>query len=152
MTEQEFKFRTRKFALDVIHFIDELPRDRVTDHLARQLLRSGTSVGTNYRAACRGRSDAEMAAKLGIFEEEADECIYWLDLLVDADRANPERVAALSQEAHELISIVVTSIKTLRTRMGRSLQVRELASSYRIAEWDDAVLSPDIQSTIHNQK
>src|SRR5688572_13768201 len=84
MTETEFKQRTKRFALQVIDFCEELPRNRTCDVLGKQLLRSGTSVGANYRAACRGRSVAEVLAKLGNVEEEADESMYWLELLEES--------------------------------------------------------------------
>ncbi len=80
------KARTKKFALQIIEFVDELPRNRVCDHVGRQLLRCGTSVAANYRAACRGKSSADFVAKLGIVEEEADECCFWLELLMESHR------------------------------------------------------------------
>ena len=82
--EQAFKNRTKQFALGVVKFVESLPRARVADVLGRQLLRSGTSVGANYRAACRGRSTSDVVAKLGIVEEEADESVYWMELLVES--------------------------------------------------------------------
>jgi len=85
--------------------------------IARQLLKSATSVGANYRAACRGRSDAEFVAKLGIVEEEADESAYWMEVLVEAEIVKQEMVANLWQEANEIVAMVVASIKTTRARM-----------------------------------
>ena len=73
MTKDELKRRTRRFALDVIRLVDSLPRSRTTEVIGRQLLRSATSVGANYRATCRARSSAEFVSKMGIVEEEADE-------------------------------------------------------------------------------
>ena len=84
MNEQVFKQRTKKLALWIIELVEALPRGRTADVIARQLLRSATSVGANYRAACRGKSAADVLAKLAIVEEEADETAYWLELLIEA--------------------------------------------------------------------
>jgi len=111
------KKRTKAFGLRVIRVTESLPRDRRTaDVIGRQLLRAGTSVGANYRAACRARSAAEFVAKLGIVEEEADESIYWLEMLVEAGLMPSERVANLMQVAQEILAITVASIKTARGR------------------------------------
>lgn len=116
MDEQTFKDRTRKFAPEVVRLVEALPRTRTADVLGRQLLRAGTSVGANYRAACRGRSTSDVVAKLGIVEEEADESAYWMELLVGSAVVSAERVQPLKKEANELIAMTVTSIKTLRNR------------------------------------
>ena len=116
MDEQTFKDRTRRFALAVIGLVEALPRTRTADVLGRQLLRCGTSVGANYRAACRGRSAADVISKLSIVEEEADESIFWLDLLIDARVVSANHAAALKKEANELVTMTVASIKTLRRR------------------------------------
>jgi four helix bundle protein len=114
--EKTFKHRTRRFALDVIRLVESLPRGRGSEVIGRQLLRCGTSVGANYRAACRARSVADMIAKLAIVEEEADESIYWLDLLFDSKIAPEDRLRTLRNEANELVAMTVASIKTLRNR------------------------------------
>lgn len=114
MTERQFKKRTRSFALRVIQLVEALPERRTASVLGRQLLRSGTSVGANYRAACRGRSRADMKAKLAIVEEELDESLYWIRLLVDAGIITEHRVDALLDEGEALLSMVVSSIRTLR--------------------------------------
>ena len=111
----DLKERTKKFALRTIKLVEALPRTRTGDVLGRQLLRSGTSVGANYRAACRARSDAEFRAKLGIVEEEADESVFWLELITDSGLMKPPRTTELLKEAHELTAIMVSSIKTSRT-------------------------------------
>jgi four helix bundle protein len=98
----------------VIRLVRSLPRDVVANTLGKQLLRSATSVGANYRAACRARSSAEFRAKLGICEEEADESIYWIELLVDANLVPQEKVEPLLKEANEILAIIVASIKTSR--------------------------------------
>ncbi len=84
--------------------------------IGRQLLRAGTSVGANYRAACRGKSTSDVVAKLSIAEEEADESIHWVELLVEAGVVTPNRIDAMKKEANELLAMTVASIKTLRTR------------------------------------
>lgn len=107
--------RTKSFTLDVIRLTQSLPKDKVSDVLGKQLLRAGTSVGANYRAACRGRSRADFISKLGIVEEEADEVIYWLELLEESGLLRSAITAKLKKEANELLSIIVASIKTARS-------------------------------------
>jgi four helix bundle protein len=116
MDEKAFKDRTKQFALRVIEFVEALPKSRTADVLGRQLIRSGTSVGANYRAACRGRSTADVISKLSIVEEEADESAYWLELLVESHLVSNAQVADLLREANEIVAMTVTSIKTLRRR------------------------------------
>ena len=116
MNEQEFKKRTKQLALRVIELVDELPGRRTADVLGGQLVRSGTSVGANYRSACRGKSAADVIAKLAIVEEEADETIYWLELLVEAKIIPQARVAEVMKESNEIVAMTVASIKTLRGR------------------------------------
>jgi len=116
MNEREFKSRTKEFALRVIKLVSSLPKEPVGDVVGRQLLRSGTSVGANYRAACRGRSAADVVNKLGFVEEEADESLFWMELLVDAQIVSAKRLAALMTETNELIAMVVASIKTMNRR------------------------------------
>jgi four helix bundle protein len=116
MNEQAFKDRTRKFGLAVVQLVELLPRCRAADIIGRQLLRCGTSVGANYRSACRGKSVSDVIAKLAIVEEEADESIYWMDLLVDSHIALQDNVIPLRKEADELVAMTVASIKTLRAR------------------------------------
>ncbi len=120
MDEQTFKNRTKRFGLDVIRLVETLPRNRTAEVIGRQLLRAGTSVGANYRAACRGRSVSDVAAKLGIVEEEADESIYWLELLVESKTVPADKVGSLIKEANELVAMTVASIKTLRIRNMRA--------------------------------
>jgi four helix bundle protein len=116
MDEQTCKDRTKRFGLGVIRLVDALPRNRTTDVVWRQLLRSATSVGANYRAACRGRSAADVLSKLAIVEEEGDESMYWLELLVESGTLNEEVAAPLLREANEIVAMVVASMKTLRSR------------------------------------
>jgi four helix bundle protein len=116
MDEKTFKERTRRFALQVIRLVNSLPRARTPDVIGRQLLRAGTSVGANYRAACRGRSTADVLSKLAIVEEEADESIYWMELLTDVGVVSADRLETLKKEANEIVAMIVASIKTLRAR------------------------------------
>ena len=113
----KLKRRTAAFALDVIRLVQSLPRDMVCAVLAKQLVRCGTSVGANYRASCRAKSSADFIAKMKIVEEEADECDYWLDLLIQAGYVSPAVAAPLQQEANELVAIVVSSIQTVQRNM-----------------------------------
>ena len=113
-TADEFKARTQAFGVRVIRLVDSLPRRRSMDIIAHQLLRSATSVGANYRAACRGRSRAEFVAKLGIVEEEADECVYWLETLVTAELVEERLLRELITEANEIVAMIVASIRTAR--------------------------------------
>jgi four helix bundle protein len=85
--------------------------------ISRQLLRSATSIGANYRAACRGKSTADVISKLSIVEEEADESVYWLELLVESNIVPESQVTDLLKEANEIVAMIVASIKTLRARL-----------------------------------
>lgn len=95
--------------------IDSLPNTVSGRAIAGQLVRAGTSVGANYRSACRGRSKAEFTAKLGTVVEEADECCFWLELIMDGDLIPRNRVEPLHQEANELTAIFVSSIRTAKS-------------------------------------
>jgi four helix bundle protein len=114
MRHEDLKDRTKRFALDVIQFVERLPAGETCRVLGRQLLRAGKAVGANYRAACRARSTPDFISKLGVVEEEADECAYWLELLVEAGKVSPPEVTPLLREASELTAIIVASINTAR--------------------------------------
>lgn len=114
MKDNDLRTRTKTFALDVIRFCEMLPNDETCRVLRRQLLRSGTSVGANYRAACRGRSKLDFIAKLGIVSEEADETAFWIELLEESGKIGRESSKALLAEANELVAIAVSSINTAR--------------------------------------
>ena len=116
MDKEELKLRTKQFALRVIRLVEALPRGKTADVLGRQLLRSGTSVGANYRAACRAKSTADFIAKMGIVEEETDESVYWMELLVDAGITKVELLEALMKEGNEILAITIASIITARKR------------------------------------
>ncbi len=114
MTPEELKQRTKAFGLSVIKLVDQLPQTRSANVIGNQLVRSATSVGANYRAACRARSKAEFAAKLGIVEEEADESAYWIEILIEAGMLPQNRITGMLQEANELVAIVVASLNTVK--------------------------------------
>jgi len=114
MRNEDLKERTKQFAIEIIKFVEKLPENRITNVLGRQLLKSGTSVGANYRAACRAKSKADFIAKMGIVEEEADESLYWLELLVDTAVVERETVNFLLDEANEIVAITISSIRTAR--------------------------------------
>ena len=112
MTEHDLIDRTKKFALRIIKLVGALLRTIEGRSIAGQLMRSGTSVAANYRAACRARSKAEFIAKLGTVEEEADESAFWLDLIIDSSLINERKVRPLLNEASELVAIMASSKKT----------------------------------------
>ena len=113
MNEQEFKKRTKELALRVIKLVSSLPKNAVSEVIGKQLIRSGTSVGANYRAACRARSTADLIAKLRIVEEEADECLYWMELIVEAKLVDVANLRSIMSETNEILAMTVASIKTL---------------------------------------
>jgi four helix bundle protein len=108
----ELQQRTKDFALRVLKFIEHLPNTIGGKVLANQLGRSATSVGANYRAACRARSRAEFASKLGTVAEEADESVYWLELIRDGDFTPEKRIASLVSEADELTAIFTSGCRS----------------------------------------
>jgi len=114
MDSTQLKARTKAFALRVIRVSEALPPGRTADVLGKQLLRSGTSVSANYRAACRAKSKADFIHKLSIVEEEVDETGHWLELLVEAGVVSKKRLAPLMQEADELTAIIVAAIRTMK--------------------------------------
>jgi four helix bundle protein len=120
MNEQQFKERTRAAALRIVHLVEALPKTKTAQTIGGQLLRCGTSVGANYRAACRGKSPADVIYKLGIVEEEADESIYWMELLIEANILLPSQLGPLMAEMEEILRMAVASIKTLRARNPKS--------------------------------
>ncbi len=114
MNEVEMKNRTKAFAKDVIRLCRELPKDREGRLIGNQIFRSGTSVAANYRAACRARSKADFISKLAIVEEEADETLFWLELITEMGIHNNSLTESLMKECDEIIAIIVASIKTAR--------------------------------------
>ena len=112
--QSDLKKRTKAFALRILKLVDALPKTTAGRALASQIVRSGTSVAANYRAACRARSIADFIAKMGLVEEEADETLFWLELLEESELVTAAKVTAIKEEANELIAITVASIKTAR--------------------------------------
>ena len=116
MDEKTFNARTKKLAVAIIKQMDKLPKSRAADVVAHQIIRSGTSIGANYRAACRAKSTADMINKMKIVEEESDETMYWLEILADADLAPKEQIRELYKETNEILAMTIASVKTLRNR------------------------------------
>jgi four helix bundle protein len=120
MKPKEFKERTKKFALRVIRLVEALPRIDTGKVLGRQLLRCATSVGANYRSAYRAKSRPDFIAKMSIVEEEADESLYWMELLVESGQVKGSRLESLITEADELVAVTVASINTTRRNSNHS--------------------------------
>jgi four helix bundle protein len=121
MTERELIERTKRFALRVIKLAGALPRTIERRSIAGQLMRSGTSVAANYRAACRARSKPEFIAKLGTVEEEADESAFWLELIIEAGLLSEGKIRPLLDEANEIVAMMASSKKT--ASHGAKLQI-----------------------------
>lgn len=114
MNPEDMKLRTKSFALSVIKAVNSLPKGKETDVIGRQSLKSGTSVGANYRAACRAKSTADFINKMSIVEEEADESGFWMELLIESGLTTDQRLGELKAESHELPAIAIASINTAR--------------------------------------
>ncbi len=110
------KARTKSFAVRVIKLFKALPHTPTEQVLGKQLLRAGTSVSANYRAACRARSKAEFVSKIALVAEEADECVHWIELMIEADLFSETKVGALLKEARELSAIFTASYNTARAK------------------------------------
>jgi len=128
--EPDLKRRTKAFALRILKLVDALPKTTAGRALASQIVRSGTSVAANYRAACRARSTADFIAKMGIVEEESDETLFWLELLEESELVSATKLAAIKQEANELIAITITSIKTARRNRSSNPALRTPNSAF----------------------
>jgi len=131
MTEKELLQRTKNFALRIIRLVNALPNNPAGRAIGGQLIRSGTSVSANYRAACRGRSKAEFVAKLGIVEEEADESALWMELIIESELIEEKLVADLLNEARQVTAIVAASKMTARRKAiaNRKSQIENSISS-----------------------
>ena len=114
---QDLKERTKKFALDVIRFCSSLPKKEEFFIISKQLIKCSTSVGANYRSACRAKSNKDFISKLSIVEEEADESLYWMELLEELGLNNNDEFQRLKNESDQLVSIIVASKKTARKKM-----------------------------------
>ena len=120
MTKEELKERTKKFALVIIKLVEELPNTNVGRTISNQIIRSGTSVAANYRAACRARSNADFISKINIVEEECDETLFWLEVIVESNLLKKEKLLYLLKEADELTAIFTASGKTARQNNPKS--------------------------------
>lgn len=116
MDEAEFKRRTKKLSIDVIGLARMMERDIASDIIVRQLLRSAASVGANYRASCRAKSHPDIISKLSIVEEEADETMFWLEILAETGTLPKSAIEPLHRETEEILKMIVASIRTLRSR------------------------------------
>jgi four helix bundle protein len=116
LTPADIKLRTKRFAVRVINMTEALPAKPAARVISNQVLRSSTSVGANYRSACKARSHAEFISKMGIVAEEADETVFWLELLVEAGLVKTTQMESLLKEANELVAIFVASQVTARAR------------------------------------
>lgn len=114
---KELQDRTKRFAVRIVNVFKALPKTDEARIIGKQLLRSGTSVAANYRAACRGRSKAEFAAKMGVVVEEIDETVFWMELLVETDIVAAGKMTELISEANELLAIFAASRSTARKRI-----------------------------------
>ena len=118
-SHDDFRRRTFQFGIRCVRLVDTLPKTMPGQTIGRQLLRSGTSVGANYRAAVRGRSRADFISRMAIVEEECDEALYWIDVVVDLGLTSRKRVEDLRAEGNEILAITVSSIKTARKGTGK---------------------------------
>ena len=120
MTPLELKNKTKNFALRIIKLTDNLPGTKAANVIANQILRSSTSIGANYRAACRARSKADFISKITIVEEEADETLFWLEMILESGMMKFERLDSLLKEADELVAIFTSSGKTAKINNPKS--------------------------------
>jgi four helix bundle protein len=116
MNKEDLKNRTKKFALMIIRIVEELPNTKAGNAIGNQLIRSGTSVPANYRSACRARSNADFISKITIVEEEADESLFWLELIEESKLLKKEILQEAKKEAHELTAIFTSAGKTARMK------------------------------------
>ena len=114
MTKEELKKRTKAFALLILKLVEELPATKAGNTIGNQIIRSGTSVGANYRSACRARSNADFLSKIAIVEEECDETLFWLELITESKILPEKQVANIITEANELTAIFTATGRTAR--------------------------------------
>ena len=119
MTTDEMKLRTKKFSLMIIELAEKMPNTNVIRSITNQIVRSGTSVGANYRAVCRARSDREFVAKMNIVLEEADETLFWLEIIREKMWLAKQDLEIALKEANELTAIFVSSLKTVNKRINK---------------------------------
>jgi four helix bundle protein len=119
MDSEELRLRTKRYAGQVIQFVDNLPKGMAYDVIGRQLMRSATSVAANYRATCRARSKPDFVNKLGIVEEEADETLFWFEMLIESGKCQESAISNLLREAKEIVAIFSASHRTARVNKNR---------------------------------
>jgi four helix bundle protein len=119
MTTDEMKLRTKKFSLMIINLAEKLPTMYIVKVVANQIVRSGTSVGANYRAVCRARSDKEFVAKMNIVLEESDETLFWLEIIKEKMWIAKSELETIWKEGNELTAIFVSSLKTVNNRINK---------------------------------
>ena len=124
MNPEELKKRTKQFALRVIKLFNSLPKKKDAEVLGVQLLRASTSVGANYRAACRARSQADFISKITVVEEEADESAYWIELLGESGIVKKKLLENLLKEANELTAIFTSSGQTAKSKLNSQFKIR----------------------------
>ena len=129
MKAEDLKKRTKQFALRVLKLVAALPNSVQGRAIGNQLVRAGTAVAANYRAACRGRSKAEFIAKIGIVEEEADESAFWMEVIVEGELLKPQKVQALLSEAIELRKIMARSRISAATALKQSKSISNRQSA-----------------------
>ena len=117
MNNEQLKNRTKQFSLSILNLIDKMPNTTSTRVVVNQIAKSATSVGVNYRAACRARSDKEFVAKMNIVLEEADESQFWLEIISKMKWINQSELDGLQKEANELVAIFVSTLKTVNNRL-----------------------------------
>lgn len=117
MSDKDLKSRTKKFTLNILDIVDEIPYNASSKVIIYQISKSGTSVGANYRASCRARSDNEFLSKMNIVLEEADETLFWLEIIQERNLLKNDKIKSAILEANELVSIFVTIIKNTRKRI-----------------------------------
>ena len=129
MTSYELKLRTKNFALRIIKLVESLPNNQSSKVISNQLLRSATSVGANYRSACRSRSRRDFISKIKIVEEEADESLYWLELIKEIKIFKEEKLLNLMKEADELTAIFTSTVKTAKKNsLNQKSKIKNLKS------------------------
>ena len=117
MTSEQLKVRTKQYSLLIINLVEKLPVTTASRIVAHQIAKSGTSVGANYRAVCRARSDREFVAKMEIVLEEADETLFWLEIIMDKNWLERELAETVWKEGNELTAIFVSSLKTVKNKI-----------------------------------
>jgi four helix bundle protein len=122
MSDKDLKSRTKRFTLNILDIVDEIPYNASSKVIIYQISKSGTSVGANYRASCRARSDNEFLSKMNVVLEEADETLFWLEIIQERNLLKNDKIKSAILEANELVSIFVTIIKNTRKRVENEKQ------------------------------